>query len=342
MTRPRAEQPRPSTERGGPADLPLLAPMLATQGSLPSPTTDDQFGYEVKWDGVRAIAYLRGDGSFRLLSRNDNDITPAYPELAPPPTLAGRAIILDGEIVAFDQSGRPSFATLQTRMHVRDPDQVARLRGISPVTYVVFDVMHLDGHDLTSLTYRERREILAALSLDTAAESWTCPDYQAGHGADLYEATLRLGLEGVIAKRLDSRYRPGRRSPDWIKAKHVRTQEVVIGGWTPGDGRRRDTFGALLLGVPGDGGLEYIGHVGTGFSDRALTDMRARLDAAPADRSPFTDRIPKSATAGATWVRPVIVGEVGYTDLTPGGILRAPTWRGLRPDKEPGEVRTER
>jgi bifunctional non-homologous end joining protein LigD len=344
MARPPAEQPRPPAAQNDWSDLPHLAPMLAAPGNLPPPATDDQFGYEVKWDGIRAVAYVNG-GRLRLLSRNDHDVTPAYPELAAPSALDTHTIVLDGEVVAFDQVGKPSFATLQTRMHLRDLAQVARQRDINPVTFVVFDVMHLDGRDLTGFGYRDRREVLCSLNIEATADAWTCPDYQVGHGADLFNATLRLGLEGVIAKRLESRYRPGRRSPDWIKVKHIRTQEVVIGGWTPGDGRRSETLGALLLGVPvgvpGNSGLEYVGHVGTGFTDRALADLRVRLDAVAAERSPFTGRMPNAAAAGARWVRPVIVGEVTYTDRTQGGMLRTPSWRGLRPDKSPGEIRAE-
>ncbi|HEV2635658.1 MAG TPA: non-homologous end-joining DNA ligase [Actinocrinis sp.] len=337
MSRPTAG--RSGTTAHNPwSELPLLAPMLATPGRLPSPEADAEFGYEVKWDGIRAVAYLDG-GRLRLLSRTGRDITPACPELEPPPSaLAAHALVLDGEVVAFDQGGKPSFAALQSRMHLRDPTTAAREADSCPVTYIVFDLIHLDGHDLTGLEYRDRRELLRSLGVE-AAGAWTCPDYQIGHGADLADATRRHGLEGVIAKRLDSPYLPGRRSSHWIKIKHLRMQEVVIGGWTPGEGRRDTTLGALLLGVPGRGGLEYVGHVGTGFTDRALRDLRSRLDAVGADRSPFTDRMPESAAATARWVRPVIVGEVVYADRTPGGMLRMASWRGLRPDKNPGEVR---
>jgi bifunctional non-homologous end joining protein LigD len=318
--------------------LPRIGAMLATPGQLPSAATDGKFGYEVKWDGIRAVAYVSG-GEVHLISRNDRDITTAYPELIPPPAaLSGHAAVLDGEIVAFDPDGKPSFASLQTRMHLRDPGPIARQRDSNPVNYVVFDLMYLDGHDLTDQTYQSRREILQSIGLGGEADAaWTCPDHQSGHGADLFDATLRLGLEGVIAKRLDSRYAQ-RRSPDWIKVKHVRTQEVVIGGWTPGEGRRSETLGALLLGIPHRDGLGFVGHVGTGFTDRALTDLRARLDDVAADHSPFSSGLPDSAAA-ARWVRPEIVGEVVHTGLTPAGMLRTPSWRGLRPDKAPRQVR---
>lgn len=326
---------------------PRLDPMLATSGRLPSAADDEQFGYEVKWDGIRAVGYLNG-GRLRLLSRSGRDVTSAFPELAPPTVLDSHTIVLDGEIVAFDEAGKPSFGELQPRIHVRDnhvrdkAEMPRQSASSSVIGYVVFDLLHLDGHDLTGLGYRERRELLGSLGIGSATDNaWTCPDYQVGNGADLFEAASRHGLEGVMAKRLDSRYLPGRRSANWIKVKHMHTQEVVIGGWTPGEGRRDTTLGALLLGVPGPEGLEYVGHVGTGFTDRALTDLRARLDRIGAGDSPFAEGMPEAAAAAARWVRPVIVGEVVHTGRTPGGLLRMASWRGLRPDKKPEQVRAE-
>jgi bifunctional non-homologous end joining protein LigD len=317
--------------------------MLATPGTLPPENADRDYAYEVKWDGVRAVAYLDGSGSdgFRLVSRNDHDITAAYPELRPSDAVAACAAVLDGEIVAFDRDGNPSFAALQTRMHVREPGAINRLSAQTPVAYIVFDLMYLDGRDLTDLGYRERREVLRSLAVDRAP-AWECPDYQVGGGTDLDRATRDRGLEGVLAKRLDAPYRPGRRSPAWIKIKHVLTQEVVVGGWTPGEGRRASSFGALLLGVPGDGGaLTYVGHVGTGFSDAALDDLTGRLHALAAGRSPFTGPMPAAIARPARWVRPDLVGEVSYTRRTRDGVLRTPAWRGLRPDKAPRDVREE-
>lgn len=332
--------------------LPHIEPMLASLGALPPERLDREYGYEVKWDGVRAVAYLDPGGAvpFRLVSRNDHDITVAYPELSPPESLLGRAVVLDGEIVAFDDQGRPSFAALQSRMHLRDPEAIRRLRARTPVLYIVFDVMHLDGGDLTALGYRERREILRSLAVE-AAPAWQCPDYQVGGGADLDRATRDQGLEGLMAKRLDSRYLPGRRSVSWTKVKHVYTQEVVIGGRTPGEGRRAASFGALLLGIPrgaaddagsaDGGGLRFVGHVGTGFSDAVLSDLTRRLDALASDRSPFTGRMPAAVSRPARWVRPELVAEVSYTQRTRDGVLRTPAWRGLRPDKRPDQVREE-
>jgi bifunctional non-homologous end joining protein LigD len=313
--------------------------MLATPGHLPPEDYDDQYGYEIKWDGVRAIAYV-GEGRFHLISRNDRDITEAYPELAAPGRTASARLVLDGEIVAFDEAGKPSFAALQHRMHLRDAARIARQQDRNPVLYLVFDVMHRDGRDLTGLGYRDRRAVLDDVGVDSV-ESWKRSAYHVGDGAALYEATRESGLEGVIAKRLDSAYRAGRRSPDWIKIKHVRTQEVVIGGWTSGAGRREGSIGALLLGIPGEEGLAFVGHVGTGFTDQTLDDLGDRLRRLEADRSPFAGDLPATVQRGAHWVRPKLVGEVVYTERTRDGRLRTPSWRGLRPDKAPRDVRPE-
>lgn len=318
------------------AGLPAVTPMLATLGHLPPDDLDDEYGYEVKWDGVRAVAYL-AKGDLHLISRNDHDISAAYPELVPPDHLAGASLVLDGEIVAFDEDGKPSFAALQPRMHLRDPARIERRRKTTPVLYVVFDVMHRDGKDLTRLTYRERRDILDKLRLNDAA-AWRCSDYRIGDGAAMYHATRESGLEGIIAKRLDSTYQAGRRSTDWIKVKHVKTQEVVVGGWTPGEGRRAGSIGALLLGIPAKNGLDYVGHVGTGFTEETLKDLGKRFSGLKTDRSPFTGHLPAAAERDARWIRPKLVGEVVYAERTRDGMLRTPSWHGLRPDKAPRDV----
>lgn len=321
------------------AGLPAIAPMLATPGHLPPDDADDQYGYEVKWDGVRAVAYLN-QGRCHLVSRNDKDFTDAYPELVPPDRLTRGQLILDGEIVAFDEQGKPSFAALQPRMHLRGPARIARRRRSDPVVYIVFDVMHRDGTDLTGRPYHARRAVLDELGVD-AVPDWQLSGYRTGGGAALARATRESALEGVIAKRLDSTYQAGRRSPDWIKVKHVRTQEVVIGGWTSGEGRRAGSIGALLLGIPGAKGLDFVGHVGTGFSDDTLKDLVERLSGLEAGHSPFSGHLPPAEERAAHWVRPKLVGEVVYAQRTRDGRLRMPSWRGLRPDKSPGDVRIE-
>jgi bifunctional non-homologous end joining protein LigD len=323
----------------------LIRPMLATLGPLPPPPGEDgDWAYELKWDGVRAVAYL-GAGPYRLLSRTDQDMTGRYPELAAlADTYRDRELVLDGEIVAL-VDGRPSFSRLQQRMQVRlpEPDLVAAV----PVVYLVFDVLHQDGRSLLTRPYRERRELLD--ELDPHGPHWQTPPAWFGGGQDVLAASRHRGLEGVIAKRATSAYRPGTRGRDWIKTKNIRMQEVVIGGWTEGQGRRTGTIGALLLGIPDPpgnarlrrgGGLRYVGHVGTGFTDATLHELHRRLDAAGQDSSPFTagDGVPRPHARGAHWVTPTIVGEVAYAEWTPDDLLRHPSWRGYRPDKTPADV----
>ena len=241
--------------------LPALTPMLASPGDLPGPAEDQQWAYETKWDGSRVLAFLDG-GRARFRSRNDLEVTVSYPELADLGAVLGaRQAILDGEVVAFGADGRPSFARLQKRMHVGRAADAQRLSGTDPVRYLIFDVLYLDGSPTIGLPYRQRRELLAELDLDGA--SWQCPPYFAGNGALVLRASQELGLEGVVAKRLESSYRPGRRSPDWRKIKNIRVQEVVVLGWQPGNGRRAGTIGSVLVGVP-DGGDETPASPGPG------------------------------------------------------------------------------
>lgn len=323
-----------------PAALPeLIRPMLATLGELPPADEDARWGYEMKWDGVRAVAYLDGRG-LRLVSRNDLDVTISYPELVPLAAgLGGEQAVLDGEIVSFDATGRPSFGRLQERMHVQDRQTAARLAGSAPVTYLVFDVLHLAGRSTIGLPYRQRREVLEGLVLD--GPSWRVPPSFTGGGADVLAASGEQRLEGVLAKRLDSVYRPGRRSPDWVKVKHVRTQEVVIVGWRPGNGRRAGRIGSLILGVPAGGGLRWAGGVGTGFTERALDELGRRLSPYTRADPPLSGPLSAAEFRDAHWVEPVLVGEVAFGEWTSDGRMRHPSWRGLRPDKSPADVRIE-
>jgi bifunctional non-homologous end joining protein LigD len=313
----------------------LVHPMLAVLGEE-VPTDDAAYGYEFKWDGVRAVVYVDG-GRARVLSRNDIDVSPSYPELRVlAESLGSRRVILDGEIVAMDDGGRPSFEALQARMHVTNPAQVRRLTDQVPVTYLVFDVLYLDGRSLLDQPYLERRRILEALQL--SGPSWQTPPHFEAGGRDVWDASKQLGLEGVIAKRLDSRYLAGKRSDLWLKLKNLRTQEVVIGGWKPGAGRRKGAIGSLLIGVPGVDGLDYVGHVGTGFTDAMLRELEALLAPLARDDSPFASPVPRMHTKDARWVAPEIVGEVAFGEWTKAGVLRHPRWRGLRPDKSPADV----
>jgi bifunctional non-homologous end joining protein LigD len=313
----------------------LIHPMLAVLREQ-LPVDRDAYGYEFKWDGVRATVYVDG-GRARVLSRNDRDVTPSYPELRDlAESLGSRQVVLDGEIVAFDGAGRPSFETLQSRMHVTNSAQVRRLMTHTPVTFLVFDVLHLDGRSLLDEPYVERRRLLEAMNL--AGPSWQTPPHFDGDGDAVLAASKAQGLEGVVAKRLDSRYFPGKRSDCWLKVKNLRTQEVVIGGWKPGAGRRAGAIGSLLLGVPGPDGLEFVGHVGTGFTDKMLRELEAQLAPLERDDAPFATTVPREHARAARWVEPSVVGEVVFGEWTREGRLRHPAWRGLRPDKSADQV----
>jgi bifunctional non-homologous end joining protein LigD len=317
----------------------LVRPMLAVPGELPPPAEDAQWRYEMKWDGVRSVAYLR-DGDVRLMSRNDLDVSHSYPEiLSVPAALAGLDVVLDGELVAFDAAGRPSFGRLQERMHVADAAVARRLAERVPVVYLVFDVLYLHGRSLLRVPYVERRAALDGLGVDTAV--WRVPPSFAGSGSDVLAASRENRLEGVVAKRALSTYRPAARSPDWRKVKPVRMQEVVVAGWRPGHGRREGGIGSLILGVHGPAGLEWAGGVGTGFTERMLTDLAARLATLERPDQPFAAPLPRAETRDAHWVRPELVGEVVFTEWTSDGRMRHPSWRGLRPDKRAADVHRE-
>ncbi|MFI6871764.1 non-homologous end-joining DNA ligase [Nocardia sp. NPDC050406] len=307
--------------------LPQYAAMLATAGVLPS--DDDRWAWEVKFDGIRAIAYI-GE-RLRLVSRNNKDITAAWPELdalAPhtPP------FVLDGEIVTFDKSGRSSFEALQPRMHQRNPAMIRALSASIPVVYMIFDILHVGDRSLIALPYRQRRELLEQLHL--AGPHWQVPPRLYGAGADVLAESKRLGLEGIVCKRLDSPYVPGSRSPYWRKIKNIREQEVVVAGWRPGGGRRSGTIGSLLMAIHDEGGdLVYVGNVGTGFTRATLADLQARLRRLQRNTPTVVADV-----RDAVWVEPTLVGEVSFTEWTGDGKLRHPSWRGLRPDKSADDV----
>ena len=315
-----------------------MKPMLATAGPLPDESTP--WAYEIKWDGVRAILFVEG-GRVRAQSRNDLEVTAAFPELADIGDFLGMTTcVLDGEIVTLGEDGRPSFARLQHRMHVANQREARRRATSDPVTFVAFDVLYLKGHLLLAASYDERRALLESLHL--SGETFTTTEsFRNIPGRDVLAATAQNGLEGVVAKRRDSAYRPGRRSPDWVKVKSLRTQEVVIGGWSDGRGERAGDLGALLLGIPAEEGLRYVGKVGTGFSSSARRDLLEVLRPLAARTGPFQPPPPAREAAGAHFVRPELVGEVEFSEWTSAGRLRHPTWRGLRPDKVPGDVVAE-
>ncbi|MDX6702631.1 MAG: bifunctional non-ous end joining protein LigD, partial [Baekduia sp.] len=310
-----------------------LVPMLAKAGKVPA--RDDDWAYEIKWDGVRAVCFSE-PGRMRFVTRNGNDVTARYPELARlNRALSMHRVILDGEVVAFDADGKPSFGALQGRMHLARDSHVRRLAKDNPVTYMAFDLLWLDGHALMDRPYLERRAALRGLLAD--GERWQVPDHVVGGGAALLAATREQGLEGVVAKKVDSPYEPGRRSGNWLKIKNTNRQELIIGGWLPGEGRRRERIGALLVGVreeEGQGPLRFAGRVGTGFTDAELDRLAARLAPLVRDTSPF-DVIPPGVKIPreAVWVEPELVCEVEFVEWTRDGILRAPSYKGLRDDK---------
>jgi bifunctional non-homologous end joining protein LigD len=309
-----------------------VEPMLAKSGPLP--VDDGRWAYEIKWDGVRAIAYVSG-GRARFTSRRGNDITPRYPELRElGRALGAREAVLDGEVVAFGDDGRPSFQRLQTRMHLTSEHAVRRLAEREPVSYVIFDLIYLDGRSLIGLPYEERRERL--LELDLNGPTWQTPAHHVGDGAALLDASRANGLEGIIAKRRDSTYTPGKRTPAWVKVKNVRRADVVIGGWMPGEGNRSGRIGALLVGYQDDDGeLSYAGRVGTGFSQAELDRLQGILDPLRRDDSPFVGRQPPRE---ARFVEPRLVAAVDYGEWTQARTLRHPVYKGLRDDVAPEDV----
>jgi bifunctional non-homologous end joining protein LigD len=310
-----------------------IVPMLAQSGSLPE--EDGSWAYEVKWDGVRAIAYS-SPGELRLESRNLNDISDSYPELfALNAALGSHSAVLDGEIVALDSAGRPSFHALAQRMHISSRAQARKLAKAMPVTYMIFDLLWLEGHSLMREPYSNRRELLAALALSGA--HWQTPEHVVGAGKALLAATVEQQLEGVVAKRMDSLYQPGVRTRAWVKVKTVGRQELVVGGWMAGKGKRSNGIGSLLLGVyQADGQLRYVGRVGSGFSDSELQRLAGLLEPLARTTSPFTagEKPPREAL----FCEPQLVVEVEFASWTAAGSLRAPTYKGLREDKRPEEV----
>ena len=311
-----------------------LTPMLARSGDLPA--DEEAWAFEVKWDGIRTLLFC-DHGHLELLGRNGTDFTPRYPEVRElARALGARRLILDGEIVAFDEAGRPSFERLQSRMHLASDSAVRRRMRDIPATYVAFDLLYLDGRSTMALTYEQRREVLEALELEGPA--WRVPAYHPGDGSSLLAATKELGIEGIVAKRLSSRYEPGRRSSGWIKVKNICEQDVVIGGWAPGEGRRSGRVGALVTGVYEDGRLVYAGKVGTGFTDRTLAILERELAPLRREDSPFQGR---AAPKGTIFAEPRLVARVELREWTKSGTMRAPSFKGLRDDIDPQDCTRE-
>lgn len=293
---------------------------------------------EFKWDGIRAIGVWDGT-RLRLFTRNGNDVTPRYPELtAVDAGFAASSAVIDGELVALDAHGRPSFTRLQSRMNLTKPREIGTEAKRTPVQFYLFDVLSVDGDDVTAQPLSERRATLERIARDAIPAVSVPPVFDDVDAA--LAASREYGLEGIVVKNPVAAYRRGIRSEDWLKLKITHTQEVIIGGIRPGQGHRREGIGSLLLGIPGPDGLQYAGRVGSGFSDATLARLDATLTPLRTDENPFVG-VPAADASDAIWVRPEVVAEVEYGEFTPGGILRHPRWRGLRPDKSPDEVRRE-
>ena len=299
-----------------------LAPMLSTEGSV-AKLKKTQWAFEGKWDGYRVLVDA-DHGKLVVRSRRGRDVTAEYPQFkALAADLADHHVILDGEAVALDATGVPSFGEMQNRARS------------TRVEFWAFDILHLDGRSLLRAKYSDRRRLLEALGDGGGV---IVPPALHGDGAEALEHAREQRWEGVIAKKRDSTYQPGRRSASWVKDKIWNTQEVVIGGWRQGEGGRSSGIGALMLGIPADGGLQFVGRVGTGFTDKALKNLKATLKPLETDESPFNARLSTQDAKGVTFVRPELVGEVRYSERTSDDRLRQPSWRGLRPDKTPDEV----
>ncbi|MFC9553957.1 ATP-dependent DNA ligase [Rhodococcus sp. NPDC056960] len=330
-----------TSESTGEKPLPRdLEPMLATLGSdrdldsMPS----DEWSFEGKWDGIRAIAEV-ADGKVLLHSRTGRDLTATYAELVSiGDALAEHEAVLDGEIVTLDPAGVTSFSALQNRSGLRKKAAIAAAAQQYPAEFYVFDVLFVDGISLLHTGYADRRRVLEELA---SATGLTVPPRLEGDAGEALAESRRRGWEGIVGKKDDSTYLAGRRGTGWIKVKNQRTQEVIVGGWRWGRGSRADTLGSLLLGIPDSDGLRYVGRVGTGFTEPMLDSLTGKLERLARKTSPFAAALTAAQRKDANWVTPRLVGEVGFTEWTTANLLRHPTWRGLRTDKKPEDVRLE-
>jgi bifunctional non-homologous end joining protein LigD len=304
-----------------------MRPMLATRGThVP---TGEEWQHEVKWDGMRVLVDVRR-GEARLWSRNENDATVSFPELR---SLPVDDALLDGEVVAF-ADGAPSFAALAERMHVSRADRARALAERLPVTLVAFDLLRLGDRDLMDEPLASRRQLLEALDLHD--DRWqTPPTYD--DGQMLFEATFQQGLEGIVSKRLSSRYRPGQRSKDWLKFAHRRRESYVVGGWRP-ETDSKDRLGAVLIGEPVVGGLRYRGRVGSGIAGKKAAVLREVLAGLTRPTTPFVDEVPRLDALGTTWVEPVLVVDVESLGPSAQGRVRQPSYVGTRPDLTPEDL----
>jgi len=326
-----------SWEGPEPDPLPNLKPMMATL--VQDAFDDENWIFEPKWDGVRALAICQRDAT-ALLSRNQNDITATYPEFA---KLHDRLVcndaIVDGEIVAM-QAGRPSFERLQSRINLQNERDIERISKEIPATFIAFDLLYMDGKSLVNEPVERRKELLDDLVVTT--DHVQVSPYTECDGINLFETAKAMNLEGIVGKKLGYPYKPGKRVREWVKVKTIYEADVVVGGWTPGEGSRSSTFGALLVGAYEDGELRFTGSVGTGFSEKRLAKVLPQLQALQTDECPFV--VDPRKTGGSRfgkpiknprWAKPVLVAVVEFRELTSVGKLRAPSFKGLRTDKDP-------
>ena len=327
----------PESRPARPAGVSPARPMLATLATPAEVGSGDAWAFEMKWDGVRVLIEIEGE-QIRLVSRSGRDETLRYPDLmADLRAIGAGEAILDGEIVVVDAGGAPRFELLQPRINLTKPADIAAAAQRAPVQLMLFDVLSLNGVDLTELAYEERRKRLEELPAQGRVQ--VPPGFEGDLAAAL-DTSLALGLEGVVAKRRGSAYAAGSRSRNWLKIKHRRTQSVVIGGWRPGSGNREGTIGSLLVGVPSVQGLRYSGRVGSGFSDAGLAEAQRLLRELSRAEPSLVD-VPKEDAKDAAWVEPLLVGEVAYTERTSMGRLRHPVWLGWRTDLTPADVHPE-
>jgi bifunctional non-homologous end joining protein LigD len=303
-----------------------MRPMLATRGTtVPS---GPGWAHEVKWDGMRVLVHVRG-GQVRVASRNENDVTVSFPELkglSAGGALGGLDVVLDGEVVAFTD-GRPVFGALADRIHVGNARRAEQVAQTNPVTLIAFDLLHLDGNDVLDLPWSQRRQVLRDVLAD--GDRWQVPPAY-DDGQVLLDATKAQGLEGVVSKRVGSPYRPGTRSPDWLKFPHRDGGSFVVGGWRPETASSR--LGSLLVGEPGPEGLVYRGRVGSGLAGRAGERVAELLRGLSVAECPFASEVPGVDARGATWVRPAVVVEVASLGMTPQRRLRQPSFLSVRRD----------
>ncbi|AWB86543.1 ATP-dependent DNA ligase [Mycetocola zhujimingii] len=343
-TRERAPDPAPAaperrssiTAPATPLGREIIRPMLAANGNASDIDDEHEWAFEMKWDGYRAVVYIDG-GAVRLLSRNGNDLTDTFPELAGPlgKAIGATSAVLDGEIVAMDKTGRPNFHLLQSRAGLSDDEAAARTANIE---LMLFDLLELEGHDITGEEYDVRRAALDRTVTPTGPVQ-VPPEFDGDVEAAI-ASSLELGLEGIVAKERDSPYLPGKRSRSWIKVKHAKTQEVIVVGWRPGAGSAANAVGSLVLGIPDADGIRYAGRVGTGFTDKDRRSFLKKFASMGVDSPPVHDA-PSDELTHAKWIRPELVGEVTFLQWTSTGALRHSSWRGWRPDKSPEDVVVE-